>query len=83
MGEKKMINLNEALKKYEEVFPNKRISSILDIGSAWVVSAVDKKTGLELDESPVSISKENADIKVFFPPLHREELKNALPVNID
>ncbi len=78
-----MIDFNEAKSIYESRFPNKRMSTVLDLGHSWVVSAVDKTTEIELDESPVAINKETGEITVFFPPQHREELRNATQVDID
>lgn len=77
-----MITLKEALEIYKSNYPQYRIESVWDVGDEWTFSALDAKTGYELDISPIAISKETGEQRVFFPPMNAEKLKNAKIVDL-
>lgn len=74
------MTLVEAIKIYEEKYPDHMVSSVLDVGDEWVIAAKDKETGMERDASPIAIHKENGNMRVFFPPFNAAKLKNAVVV---
>ena len=78
-----MITLEQAIDLYNEKNPTYKIDSILDVGDEWVISALDRKTGLEIDISPLAISKETGDFRVFFPPDNKAKLTDAKEVSLE
>lgn len=79
-----MITLKEAYKKIEEYEPYLKVVSILDVGYCWVFNRVDKKTGEELDESPVCVIKETGKVETYFLPdiKHFKELEKAIKIDL-
>lgn len=77
------MTIKDAIKLYYEKYPDLKISKIFDIGNAWVVSAASKNTNEILLISPTSIDKITGEMKVFFPPDHRGEFDNAIPISIE
>ena len=75
-----MFDLEKACLLYEKSFPNKIIDSILDVGDEWVLSGRDAATSLELDVSPIAISKDDGKMRVFFPPANIDKIKKAIKV---
>lgn len=78
-----MITFEEARTIFEKEYPNYAISSAIDVGDEFVISSKDKESGEELDISPIAISKESGLMRLFFPPMNMNKLKNAVPVNIE
>ena len=77
-----MINIEKAIEIYYEAHPNFKISGILDTGDEWVISAVDRESGMEIDSSPLAVNKETGKVTVFFPPRHANKLTNAKCVDL-
>lgn len=77
-----MITIKEAIDKYKNEFPDFDINEILDVGKEWVISSKSKEDGSVPYTSPIAISKENGDMRVFFPPQNKELLENAKEVDI-
>ncbi len=77
------MTVKDAIKQYYEKYPSRKISKLFDIGNAWVISAVKKDNNAMLLISPISIDKMTGEMKVFFPPDHRGEIKNAIPISIE
>ncbi|MCM1060062.1 MAG: hypothetical protein NC452_07185 [Eubacterium sp.] len=78
-----MITFKEAKAIYEIQYPDYAISSVLDVGDEFVISARDKESGEELDISPIAINKESGSMRMFFPPMNMDKLRNAVPVDIE
>ena len=77
-----MIDLARAVALYERAYPDRVILTALDVGDEWVFSAADRATGEELDLSPTAVSKADGSMRVFFPPMNLEKLKDAVPVDL-
>ena len=78
-----MITFEEARAIYEKQYPNYAISSALDVGNEFVISSRDKESGEELDISPIAINKESGTLRLFFPPMNMDKLRNAVPVDLE
>lgn len=78
-----MISIEKAIELYYASNSALKISGILDTGDEWVISAVDRETGLEIDASPLAINKEDGKITVFFPPMNMYKLQKAKIINLD
>jgi len=78
-----MINVQEACRLYCRKYPDRQVDTVLDVGDEWVISGKDARTGLEIDESPIAVSKADGAIRVFFPPANRKKLRNAVVVPLD
>ena len=78
-----MITFEEARAIYEKQYPNYTISSALDVGNEFVISSRDKESGEELDISPIAINKESGTMRLFFPPMNMDKLRNAVPVDLE
>lgn len=78
-----MITVQEACKLYCRKYPDRRVDSMLDVGDEWVISGKDARTGLEIDGSPLAISKADGTMRIFFPPANRQKLKNAVVITIE
>ena len=78
-----MITFEMAKSIYKKQYPNYLISSAVDVGDEYVFSSRDKESGEELDISPIAINKDSGAIRVFFPPLNIDKLKNAITINME
>lgn len=78
-----MITFEEARAIYEKQYPNYAISSALDVGNEFVISSRDKESGEELDISPIAINKGSGTMRLFFPPMNMDKLRNAVPVDLE
>lgn len=78
-----MITFEEARAIYEKQYPSYAISSALDVGDEFVISSRDKESEEELDISPIAINKESGSMRLFFPPMNMDKLRNAVPVDIE
>lgn len=78
-----MITIEKAIELYYASNPNLKISGILDTGDEWVISAVDRESGLEIDASPLAISKQDGKITVFFPPMNMGKLGKAKIIDVN
>lgn len=78
-----MITFEEARAIYEKQYPNYAISFALDVGNEFVISSRDKESGEELDISPIAINKESGTMRLFFPPMNMDKLRNAVPVDLE
>lgn len=78
-----MITVQEACRLYCEKYPDRQVDTVLDVGDEWVISGKDARTGMEIDSSPLAISKEDGTMRIFFPPVNRRKLKNAVIVTIE
>lgn len=72
-----MISIEKAIELYYASNSALKISGILDTGDEWVISAVDRESGLEIDASPLAVNKEDGKITVFFPPMNIDKLEKA------
>ena len=72
-----MISIKKAIELYYKSNPSLKISGILETDDEWIISAVDRESGMEIDASPLAISKNDGKITVFFPPMHAGELEKA------
>ena len=77
------MELNQALKIYENKYPDYKVGTVLDVGDEWVISSKDKETNLELDVAPIAINKETGKIRIFFPPMNMEKMTKAIVVEMD
>lgn len=78
-----MITAKEACRLYCRKYPDRQTDTVLDVGDEWVISGKDARTGLEIDASPIAISKEDGTMRAFFPPANRHKLKNAVIVTVE
>ena len=78
-----MISIERAIEIYYMSNSELKISGILDTGEEWVFSAVDRESGMEIDASPLAVSKEDGKITVFFPPMNMCKLQKAKIINLD
>ncbi len=78
-----MITVQEACRLYCVKYPDRRADTVLDVGDEWVISGKDARTGLEIDGSPMAISKKDGTMRIFFPPANRKKLKNAVIISIE
>lgn len=76
-----MIDLMQAIELYSAKYPARKVDMVLDVVDEWVISGIDAKTGMEIDEPPLGIRKEDGSIRIFFPPANREKLKRAVVVD--
>lgn len=78
-----MISIEKAIEIYYESNSNLKISGILDTGDEWVISAVDKESGMDIDASPLAINKKDGKITVFFPPMNMGKLEKAKVMDLN
>lgn len=76
-----MIDLPRAMEIIREQYPELFVSSVGKIKKGWVIS-FENEDGKELRISPIFISKDTGEVSVFFPPEHREELKDYVKVEL-
>lgn len=79
--EQDMIDLTRAMEIIREQYPELFVSSVGKIKKGWVIS-FENEDGKELRISPIFISKDTGEVSVFFPPEHREELKDYVKVEL-
>ncbi len=77
-----MITLKQGIEKYLEQYPKYAVDSIFDVGDEWVIGARDRETGEEIDVSPIAVSKENGNMRVFFPPANRAKMAHAIEIDM-
>ena len=76
------MTIKDAIKQYNEKYPDQKISIIYDIGNEWLI-------GDEEDDSdfsympPIIIDKITGKMKAFFPHNYGGNIKNAIPISID
>ena len=78
-----MITIEKAIEIYYASNSDLKISGILDTGEEWVISAVDKETGMDIDASPLAVNKEDGKITVFFPPMNMGKLEKAKVMDLN
>lgn len=76
-----MIDLSKAIEKVKKRYCGMEIASAGEIENGWILSLENEK-GEKLRISPVFVSKETGEIEIFFPPEHREELKNFRKIKL-
>ncbi len=75
-----MLTLNDAKSILERKYPEYIIDSGLETEEEWIFSMADRETRMELDISPLSVSKSSGDVKVFFPPRDASRITNAMEI---
>lgn len=75
------MTIKEAVKKAENEYKGLKVSSALDIGSAFVLG-FSGENGEAVDISPCAVDKSTGNIVEFFPPEHLAELKKAAKIDL-
>ncbi len=77
-----MLTVKEVCSLYLKQFSEQVITGVLDVGDEYVVRA-EGKNGDVLYTSPIAVSKQNGDFRVFFPPDNLEKLGNAKEIQLE
>ena len=77
-----MIELKNAIEIIHKKYPEMRISCIGTSENGWIFSFVDAE-GKGMRISPLFVSNQNGEVKVFFLPDHKEECKNIKFLHYD
>lgn len=81
MREQDLIDLSGTMEIVREQYPGLFVSSVGRIKKGWIIS-FENEDGKELRISPIFISRDTGEVSVFFPPEHREELKDYVKVEL-
>lgn len=76
-----MINLSRAIEIVNNNYPELVISLAGRIEKGWIFS-FENIEGKALRISPVFVSAENGEIRTFFPPEHRDDLRNYKKIEL-